>query len=37
MTKALLLIDIQNDCFPGGAMEGVGNPLAGTRAGKSRS
>ncbi len=34
MTQALLLIDIQNDYFPGGAMELVGSPLAGTQAGK---
>lgn len=34
MTQALLLIDIQNDYFPGGAMELVGSPLAGVRAGK---
>lgn len=34
MTKALLLIDIQNDYFPGGAMELVGSPQAGVQAGK---
>jgi nicotinamidase-related amidase len=34
MTQALLLIDIQNDYFPGGAMELVGSPLAGVQAGK---
>ena len=34
MTQALLLIDIQNDYFPGGAMELVGSPLVGVRAGK---
>ena len=34
MTKALLLIDIQNDYFPGGAMELVGSPQAGIQAGK---
>lgn len=32
MTTALLLIDIQNDYFPGGAMELVGSPEAGDRA-----
>lgn len=32
MTTALLLIDIQNDYFPGGAMELVGSPEAGGRA-----
>ena len=34
MVQALLIIDIQNDYFPGGAMELVGSPLAGVRAGK---
>jgi nicotinamidase-related amidase len=34
MAKALLLIDIQNDYFPGGAMELVGSPQAGIQAGK---
>lgn len=34
MTKALLIIDIQNDYFPGGAMELVGSPEAGVQAGK---
>jgi len=34
MNQALLLIDIQNDYFPGGAMELVGSPLAGVQAGK---
>lgn len=34
MTQALLLIDIQNDYFPGGAMELVGSPPAGVQAGK---
>jgi nicotinamidase-related amidase len=34
MTQALLLIDIQNDYFPGGAMELVGSTLAGIQAGK---
>lgn len=33
MTQALLLIDIQNDYFPGGAMELDGSPAAGARAG----
>ena len=33
MTQALLLVDIQNDYFPGGAMELVGSPEAGLRAG----
>lgn len=33
MTRALLLIDIQNDYFPGGAMELVGSPEAAARAG----
>lgn len=32
MNQALLLIDIQNDYFPGGAMELVGSELAGRRA-----
>ncbi len=34
MTKVLLLIDIQNDYFPGGAMELVGSPMAGAKAGE---
>jgi len=34
MNQALLLIDIQNDYFPGGAMELVGSPTAGANAGK---
>lgn len=34
MTKALLLIDIQNDYFPGGAMELVGSSIAGAQAKK---
>jgi nicotinamidase-related amidase len=34
MNQALLLIDIQNDYFPGGAMELVGSPAAGAQAGK---
>ncbi len=34
MTQALLLIDIQNDYFPGGAMELSGSSLAGVLAGK---
>ncbi len=34
MNQALLLIDIQNDYFPGGAMELVGSPAAGAEAGK---
>lgn len=32
MTKALLVIDIQNDYFPGGKMELVGSPEAARRA-----
>ena len=32
MTQALLLVDIQNDYFPGGAMELVGSPQAGAQA-----
>lgn len=32
MTKALLIIDIQNDYFPGGAMENVGATQAGNHA-----
>lgn len=32
MTQALLIIDIQNDYFPGGAMELVGSPEAGAKA-----
>lgn len=34
MNQALLLIDIQNDYFPGGAMELVGSPSAGMQAGR---
>lgn len=34
MTQALLLIDIQNDYFPGGAMELVGSSQAAEQAGK---
>lgn len=34
MTQALLLVDIQNDYFPGGAMELVGSPAAGIEAGR---
>ena len=34
MKRALLIIDIQNDYFPGGAMELVGSPEAGVRAGE---
>jgi nicotinamidase-related amidase len=34
MTKALLLIDIQNDYFPGGAMELAGSSIAGAKAGE---
>jgi nicotinamidase-related amidase len=34
MTQALLLIDIQKDYFPGGAMELVGSLEAGQRAGQ---
>jgi len=33
MNKALLLIDIQNDYFPGGAMELADGPIAGAKAG----
>lgn len=33
MTKALLIVDIQNDYFPGGAMELEGSTQAGMRAG----
>ncbi len=33
MKRALLIIDIQNDYFPGGAMELVGSPEAGAKAG----
>lgn len=32
MTQALLLVDIQNDYFPGGAMELVGSPEAALQA-----
>ena len=34
MTTALLLVDIQNDYFPGGSMEVVGVAAAGNRAAK---
>lgn len=34
MKQALLIIDIQNDYFPGGAMELEGSPQAGAGAGK---
>ena len=34
MNQALLLIDVQNDYFPGGAMELIGSPAAGAQAGK---
>lgn len=34
MTQTLLLIDIQNDYFPGGAMELAGSPQAGIQAGR---
>lgn len=34
MIQALLIIDIQNDYFPGGAMALVGSPAAGAKAGK---
>lgn len=34
MVQALLLIDIQNDYFPGGGMELVGSSAAAARAGK---
>lgn len=34
MNQALLLIDIQNDYFPGGAMELADSTLAGAKAGK---
>lgn len=34
MSTALLIIDIQNDYFPGGAMELVGSTEAGAQAGK---
>ncbi len=34
MKRALVLIDIQNDYFPGGAMELVKSPAAGVQAGK---
>ena len=32
MTKALLIVDIQNDYFPGGRMELVGSPQASLQA-----
>ena len=32
MSNALLIIDIQNDYFPGGSMELVGSPAAGVQA-----
>ena len=31
--RDVLLVDIQNDCFPGGAMELVGSPETGAQAG----
>jgi nicotinamidase-related amidase len=34
MSTALLIIDIQNDYFPGGAMEPAGSTEPGARAGK---
>ncbi len=34
MGRALLIIDIQNDYFPGGSMELVGSPAAGEQAGR---
>lgn len=34
MNQALLIVDIQNDYFPGGAMELVGSTEAGLRAGR---
>jgi nicotinamidase-related amidase len=34
MNQALLIIDIQNDYFPGGAMELAGSPAAGAKAGE---
>ena len=34
MTVALLIVDVQNDYFPGGAMEVVGATAAGTQAAK---
>lgn len=34
MKQALLIIDIQNDYFPGGAMELIGSTQAGVQAGK---
>lgn len=34
MTQALLIVDIQNDYFPGGTMELEGSLLAGTKAGQ---
>jgi nicotinamidase-related amidase len=34
VTTALLLVDVQNDYFPGGAMEVVGAEAAGVQAGK---
>ena len=34
MNQALLLVDIQNDYFPGGAMELVGSAKAGGQAGE---
>jgi nicotinamidase-related amidase len=34
VSQALLIIDIQNDYFPGGAMELVGSPEAGRKAGE---
>jgi nicotinamidase-related amidase len=34
MSTALVIVDIQNDYFPGGAMELVGAEAAGEKAGK---
>lgn len=34
MTQALLIVDVQNDYFPGGAMELMGSPEAGAQAGR---
>jgi nicotinamidase-related amidase len=34
MKQALILVDIQNDYFPGGAMELAGSPAAGAQAAK---
>ncbi len=37
MATALLIVDIQNDYFPGGAMELAGSRRAGAQAGKLQS